>query len=90
VWWVGVGWWVVESEFSDRLWLSLSLALAKLNNSGHWEVPVSIRWNRIIKVSSKQDIIYFTVKVVWNGKDISASAINYQIHAKYNLNMMIF
>ena len=23
------GWWGVESEFSDRLWLSFSLALAK-------------------------------------------------------------
>jgi hypothetical protein len=30
VWW----WWVVvESEFSDRLWLSSSLALAKPNNN---------------------------------------------------------
>jgi hypothetical protein len=30
----GGGWWVVvvESEFSDRLWLSFSLALAKPNN----------------------------------------------------------
>ena len=27
---VGGGWWV-ESEFSDRLWLSFSLALAKPN-----------------------------------------------------------
>ena len=26
------GWWWVESEFSDRLWLSFSLALAKPNN----------------------------------------------------------
>jgi hypothetical protein len=33
VWWVGGGWWVVESEFSDRLWLSFSLALAKPNNN---------------------------------------------------------
>ena len=30
---VGGGWWVVESEFSDRLWLSFSLALAKPNNN---------------------------------------------------------
>jgi hypothetical protein len=28
---VGGGWWWVESEFSDRLWLSFSLALAKPN-----------------------------------------------------------
>ena len=28
-----VGGWVVESEFSDRLWLSFSLALAKPNNT---------------------------------------------------------
>ena len=28
---VGGGGWVVESEFSDRLWLSISLALAKPN-----------------------------------------------------------
>ena len=31
----GGGWWVVESEFSDRLWLSFSLALAKPNNTIH-------------------------------------------------------
>ena len=33
MWWVGGGgwWWWVESEFSDRLWLSFSLALAKPN-----------------------------------------------------------
>ena len=32
----GGGWWwvVVESEFSDRLWLSFSLALAKTNKRG--------------------------------------------------------
>ena len=29
-WWVG-GWWL-ESEYSDRLWLSFSLAFAKPNN----------------------------------------------------------
>jgi hypothetical protein len=35
---VGGGWWwvvVVESEFSDRLWLSFSLALAKPNNKAY-------------------------------------------------------
>ena len=31
---VGGGWVGVESEFSDRLWLSFSLALAKPNNKG--------------------------------------------------------
>ena len=41
-----------------------------------WHVPASIRWKGIIKVSSKPDIIFFTVKVVWNGKDIFTSAIN--------------
>ena len=42
---VVVGGWVVESEFSDCLWLSFSLAMAKPNNkyppihSGHsWEI----------------------------------------------------
>ena len=29
---VGGWWWWVESEFSDRLWLSFSLALAKPKN----------------------------------------------------------
>ena len=27
VWWLVVGGWLVESEYSDRLWLSSSLAL---------------------------------------------------------------
>ena len=30
---VGGWWWVLESEFSDRLWLSFSLALAKPNTT---------------------------------------------------------
>jgi hypothetical protein len=32
---VGGGGWVVESKLSDQLWLSFSLALAKLNNLCH-------------------------------------------------------
>ena len=39
---VGGGWWwVVESEFSDRLWLSFSLALAKLNNYLHSHIKMT-------------------------------------------------
>ena len=33
---LGGGGWVVEIEFSDRLWLSFSLALAKPNNFALW------------------------------------------------------
>ena len=49
---------VVDSKFSDRLWLSFSLALAKSNKISHFSKDISTGKSNKLNVLEKCQILY--------------------------------